>query len=183
ERARPVVPRRRPGAHGHAGHGIQPADAALSPVGRHGRQLPRRLPKARMSHDIRAVLFDLDGTLIDSAPDLAGAANELRAAHGLPALPYENFRPMVGSGARGMVGVAFDLGPDDARFPSLRDDFLRRYEERLTRETQVFASVLPLLDALDRLGHPWGVVTNKAGRFTDPLVRSLGLHSRAITVI
>jgi len=136
-----------------------------------------------MSLATRVVLFDLDGTLIDSAPDLAGAANDLRSAHGLPALPLERFRPMVGSGARGMVGVAFDLGPDDARFASLRDDFLRRYEERMTRETQVFASVLPLLDALDRLGHPWGVVTNKAGRFTDPLVRSLGLHSRAITVI
>ncbi len=129
------------------------------------------------------VLFDLDGTLIDSAPDLAGAANDLRAAHGLPALPLERFRPMVGSGARGMVGVAFEVGPDNERYVGLRDDFLRRYEQRMTRETRVFAAMLPVLEALEQRGHAWGIVTNKASRFTDPLVRSLGLHGRAATVI
>jgi phosphoglycolate phosphatase len=131
----------------------------------------------------KTVLFDLDGTLIDSAPDLAGAANDLRAAHGLPALPFERFRPMVGSGARGMVGIAFELGPDSERYAALRDDFLRRYEQRMTRETRVFAAMLPLLEALEQRGHAWGIVTNKASRFTDPLVRSLGLHERAATVI
>ena len=136
-----------------------------------------------MSRKVRAVLFDLDGTLIDSAPDLAGAANDLRAAYGLPALPYERFRPMVGSGARGMVGVAFELGPDNERFAELRDDFLRRYEQRMTRETRIFAAMLPVLEALEQRGHAWGIVTNKASRFTDPLVRSLGLHNRAATVI
>jgi phosphoglycolate phosphatase len=133
--------------------------------------------------DIRAVLFDLDGTLIDSAPDLAGAANELRAAHGLPALPYEAFRPMVGSGARGMIGIAFDIGPQHARFAELRDDFLLRYERRLVMETRIFEAVVPLLDALDRQSRPWGIVTNKAARFTEPLVRSLGLHARAKAVV
>ena len=132
---------------------------------------------------VKAVLFDLDGTLIDSAPDLAGAANDLRAAHGLPPLPLEYFRPMVGSGARGMVGVAFDIGPQHERFAELRDDFLRRYEQRMTQQTRVFEAVLPLLDALERRHHPWGIVTNKAARFTDPLVRSLGLHPRAATVV
>jgi phosphoglycolate phosphatase len=136
-----------------------------------------------MAHDIRAVLFDLDGTLIDSAPDLAGAANDLRAAHGLPALPYENFRPMVGSGARGMIGVAFDIGPQHDRFAKLRDDFLRRYEQRMVQQTRVFDAVLPVLDTLDRQQRPWGIVTNKATRFTDPLVRSLGLHARAAAVV
>jgi 2-phosphoglycolate phosphatase len=131
----------------------------------------------------KTVLFDLDGTLIDSAPDLAGAANDLRAAHGLPALPLERFRPMVGSGARGMVGVAFEVGPDNERFAGLRDDFLRRYEERMTRETRIFEAMLPVLEALEQRGHAWGIVTNKASRFTDPLVRSLGLHGRAATVI
>jgi phosphoglycolate phosphatase len=131
----------------------------------------------------RAVLFDLDGTLIDSAPDLAGAANELRAAHGLPALPYELFRPMVGSGARGMVGVAFDVGPQHERFIELRDEFLRRYERRMTHETRVFDAVLPVLDVLDRAQRPWGIVTNKAERFTHPLVRALGLHPRAAAVV
>lgn len=131
----------------------------------------------------KAVLFDLDGTLIDSAPDLAGAANELRAAHGLAALPYDIFRPMVGSGARGMLAVAFDIGPQHERFTELRDDFLRRYEQRLTHETRLFEAVVPVLEALDRKSRPWGIVTNKAARFTDPLVRSLGLHPRAATVI
>jgi len=136
-----------------------------------------------MKGTIRAVLFDLDGTLIDSAPDLAGAANDLRTSQGLPALPYERFRHMVGSGARGMVGVAFDVGPDDARFVLLRDEFLRRYEDRMTQETRVFAAMIPVLEALESVGRPWGVVTNKASRFTDPLVRSLGLFGRAATVI
>jgi phosphoglycolate phosphatase-like HAD superfamily hydrolase len=76
-----------------------------------------------MRGDIDAVLFDLDGTLIDSAPDLAGAANALRAEHGLPPLPYADLRPMVGSGARGMVGVALGLTPEDAAFPEQRDRF------------------------------------------------------------
>lgn len=133
--------------------------------------------------NFQAVLFDLDGTLIDSAPDLAGAANELRAAHGLPALPFECFRPMVGSGARGMVGVAFDVGPQHERFAELRDDFLRRYEQRMMLETRVFDAVLPVLEALEQGQRRWGIVTNKAARFTEPLVRSLGLHSRAAAVV
>jgi phosphoglycolate phosphatase len=136
-----------------------------------------------MSDRFEAVLFDLDGTLIDSAPDLAGAANELREAHGLPALPYESFRPMVGAGARGMIGVAFDVGPTHASFAELRDDFLRRYEQRMTRQTRVFEAVVPVLEALERRHTKWGIVTNKAMRFTDPLVRSLGLHPRAAAVI
>jgi N-acetyl-D-muramate 6-phosphate phosphatase len=131
----------------------------------------------------KAVLFDLDGTLIDSAPDLAGAANELRAAHGLAALPYELFRPMVGAGARGMLAVAFDIGPQHERFTELRDDFLRRYELRMTLQTRVFEAVVPVLESLELGRWRWGIVTNKAARFTDPLVRALGLHTRAAAVI
>ena len=82
-----------------------------------------------------------------------------------------------------MVGVAFDIGPQHERFPGLRDDFLRRYEERMTQQTRVFEAVLPVLEALERSRCPWGIVTNKATRFTEPLVRSLGLHPRAATVI
>ncbi|GAB4112031.1 MAG: phosphoglycolate phosphatase [Tibeticola sp.] len=122
------------------------------------------------------MLFDLDGTLIDSAPDLAGAANDLRAAHGLPPLPYDALRPMVGSGARGMVGVAFGVGPGHERFEALRDDFLARYEARLLRETRVFPSVEPVLSALERAGLRWGIVTNKARRFAHPVVQGLGLQ-------
>ena len=129
------------------------------------------------------LLFDLDGTLIDSAPDLAGAANDLRARHGLAPLPHDALRPMVGSGARGMVGVAFGVTPDDLRFAELRDAFLARYAERLLDQTQVFAAMAPVLDALDAAGLRWGIVTNKAMRFTAPLVDGLGLSARAAVVI
>jgi len=129
------------------------------------------------------VLFDLDGTLIDSAPDLAGAGDDMRLARGLPALGVEHFRPMVGSGARGMVGRAFGVGPDDTSFAALRDEFLRRYEERMTRETRVFAHMLPVLDALDAARRPWGIVTNKASRFAEPLVRALGLSPRMAALV
>lgn len=128
-------------------------------------------------------LFDLDGTLIDSAPDLAGAANDLRAAHGLPPLPLAALRPMVGSGARGMVGIAFGVTPEQAAFAALRDAFLDRYAQRLLVDTQVFAAVVPLLDALDAAGRPWGIVTNKAMRFAAPIVEGLGLGRRAAVLI
>lgn len=132
---------------------------------------------------IRAVLFDLDGTLIDSAPDLAGAANDMRVARGLAPHSLEHFRPMVGSGARGMVGCAFDVAPPDPQFAALRDEFLQRYEARMTQETRVFPAVLPLLEALRVHEMPWGVVTNKAARFAEPLVRALGLHERAAALV
>ena len=132
---------------------------------------------------VRAVLFDLDGTLIDSAPDLAGAANDLRIEQGLPPLPYEALRPMVGSGARGMVGVAFGLAPGQDGFERLRDAFLDRYAQRLLHSTHVFDLVMPVLAALDAAGMPWGIVTNTAHRFTDPIVAGLGLAARARVVI
>ena len=124
----------------------------------------------------RAVLFDLDGTLIDSAPDLAGAANDMRLARGLPPLSYEALRPIVGSGARGMVGRAFGIAPGDDAFASLREEFLDRYERRMSDETALFPGIASLLDRLTvehRLA--CGIVTNKAARFSEPLVRSLGL--------
>jgi len=132
---------------------------------------------------IHAVLFDLDGTLIDSAPDLAGTGNDMRLARGLLPLPYERFRPMVGAGARGMVGVALQVEPADAEFIQLRDEFLQRYEQRMMQQTQVFDAMRPVLAELLSRGVPWGIVTNKAQRFTEPLVRALGLHSQAATVI
>lgn len=136
-----------------------------------------------MKAHAQVMLFDLDGTLIDSAPDLAGAANDLRALHGLPPLPHEALRPMVGTGARGMVGVAFGVFPEDMRFVELRDAFLARYAERLLQQTQVFEAMVPVLDALDAAGLRWGIVTNKAMRFTAPLVDGLGLSGRAAVVI
>ncbi|WP_395699666.1 phosphoglycolate phosphatase [Aquabacterium sp.] len=130
-----------------------------------------------------AVLFDLDGTLIDSAPDLAGAANDLRAEHQLPPLPYERLRPMVGAGARGMVGVAFGVAPGDDRFEPLRDAFLARYAARLLRQTRVFEQIEPVLRSLSAAALPWGIVTNKAMRYAEPVVRGLGLHERSAVLI
>ncbi len=127
-----------------------------------------------------AVLFDLDGTLIDSAPDLVGACNDMRAARGLAPLPFERLRAMVGSGARGMVGTGFAVAPGDDGYTDLRDEFLRRYELRMTSETRVFAAVVPLLAYLDGEGVPWGIVTNKAARFAEPLIAWLGLAAAAI---
>ena len=132
---------------------------------------------------LRAVLFDLDGTLIDSAPDLAGAANDMRLARGLPLLPYAHLRPMVGSGARGMIGRAFEVGPQDDAFSALRDEFLQRYEARMTRDTRVFEDVLPLLDALDAQQVLWGIVTNKAARYSEPIVQALGLAQRSQVLV
>ena len=129
------------------------------------------------------LLFDLDGTLVDSAPDLAGAANDLRQVHGLPSLPYEALRPMVGTGARGMVGVAFGVAPGEDRFADLRDAFLARYAERLLQSTRVFDAMAPVLDRLDAAGQRWGIVTNKAMRFAEPIVAGLGLSARAAVVI
>lgn len=132
---------------------------------------------------VNAVLFDLDGTLIDSAPDLAGAGNDMRVARGLPVLPLEHFRPMVGSGARGMVYRALRVLPEDAGFSALRDEFLLRYEGRMTRDTRVFPELLPVLAALRLRAVPWGIVTNKASRFSVPLVGAFGALADAATLV
>jgi phosphoglycolate phosphatase len=127
----------------------------------------------------RAVLFDLDGTLIDSAPDLAGACNDMRLERGLEPMPYETLRAMVGSGARGMVGAGLGVAPGDDGYPALRDEFLSRYELRMTRETRVFGDIASLLALLAGERIAWGIVTNKATRFAEPLVAALGLAGAA----
>jgi N-acetyl-D-muramate 6-phosphate phosphatase len=130
-----------------------------------------------------AVLFDLDGTLIDSAPDLAGAANDMRIERGLEPVAFERLRPRVGQGARGMVGAAFGVVPDDAAFEAMRVEFLERYERRSLKLTRVFEHVEPLLDAIEAMPMPWGIMTNKHTRFTLPIVDGLGLSTRAGAVV
>jgi phosphoglycolate phosphatase len=136
-----------------------------------------------MSAATRLLLFDLDGTLVDSAPDLAAAANAMREARGLVPLPLASLRPMVGSGARGMVATALGVRPDDDGFSALRDEFLLRYEAGLLERTAVFAAMVPVLERLDAEGWRWGIVTNKAERFTRPVVDGLQLRARAAVVI
>ena len=132
---------------------------------------------------VRAVLFDLDGTLIDSAPDLGAAADAMRVARGLPSLPLERYRPMAGAGARGMLGVAFEMSPEHPDFASMREEFFQGYERRMTQSTQVFDGVPELVDALVHRGLPWGVVTNKSMRFTGPLTRAMPLFASATAVV
>jgi len=141
------------------------------------------LAGVRMRAAIRTVLFDLDGTLVDSAPDLAGATNEMLVARGLPEVPFERLRPMVGAGARGMMGVAFGVSPKEMTFPALRDEFFDRYERRLLRATRPFDGVAAMLQALLDDGLSWGIVTNKSERFALPLARGLGWSERAAAVV
>lgn len=133
--------------------------------------------------DIQAVLFDLDGTLIDSAPDLGAAADKMRTDRGLPSLPLALYRPMAGAGARGMLGVAFGVTPSDADFDELKEEFLQNYEHRMLDTTLVFDGVFELVQALLARGLPWGVVTNKNTRFTDPLTRAMSLFASAGAIV
>ena len=123
----------------------------------------------------RAILFDLDGTLADTAPDLAAAANFLRAEQDLPPAPYDTLRPVASAGARGLIGAALGIGPDDARYDALRVRFLDRYQANMAVESHLFEQVPALLAQLEQRGLRWGIVTNKAARFTEPLVPQLGL--------
>lgn len=129
------------------------------------------------------VLFDLDGTLADTAPDLAGTANAMRAARGLPPLPYVDLRPLASHGARGLIGRALGRTPADADFEDLRQEFFGRYEAALCVESRLFDGIDALLRTLEAGGRRWGIVTNKMARFTDPLVRALDLHARAACIV
>jgi phosphoglycolate phosphatase len=131
----------------------------------------------------QAVLFDLDGTLADTAPDLAYALNCMRIARNLPALPVAATRAYTSMGARGLLGVGFEITPAAPDYEAMRDEFLANYENNLCRETRLFPGMPELLDELERRGLKWGVVTNKAERYTHPLLEQLGVHKRAACVI
>lgn len=132
---------------------------------------------------IRGVLFDLDGTLADTAPDLGGALNRLRVEQGLSELPAETLRPHTSAGARGLIGAGFGITPDDPRYAALAERFLTLYESALCVDTRLFDGMGEVLTRLEQAGIPWGVVTNKAARFTVPLMRELGLHERASSIV
>ena len=136
-----------------------------------------------MWKEVRAVLFDLDGTLIDSAPDLGAAADRMRTDRGMPSIPYERYRPMAGAGARGMLGVGFGLTPDSPEFAQMREEFFRNYEQCMTERTYAFEGVEELIARLQAVSMPWGVVTNKSMRFTDPLTQQMPLFATASAVV
>ena len=132
---------------------------------------------------IKAVLFDLDGTLADTAPDLGYALNQQRIARGLSAVPLELIRTEASAGARGLLGLGFNIAPGDSDYPDMREEFLDLYAARLCHDTQLFPGVSELLDQLDARKLPWGIVTNKPARFAKPLIHLLGLSQRAACLI
>jgi phosphoglycolate phosphatase len=130
----------------------------------------------------RAILFDLDGTLADTAPDLAAAVNLLRTARGLEPTAYDILRPTASAGARGMIGASFGIHPDDAAYTELRDGFLDNYAAAMAVHSSLFPGVVELLAGIEAAGLRWGVVTNKPARFTDPLLPQIGLGHAACVV-
>ncbi|MCB1905783.1 MAG: HAD-IA family hydrolase [Rhodocyclaceae bacterium] len=131
----------------------------------------------------QAVLFDLDGTLADTAPDLADALNRLRAEHDMPPLPEQLLRRWTSNGTRGMLRVGFDLEPDDRRFPPLAKRYLAIYGSAPCVRTRLFPGLAESLDALEAAGVAWGVVTNKPRELAEQVLDGLGLSRRAACLI
>jgi phosphoglycolate phosphatase len=131
---------------------------------------------------VRGVLLDLDGTLLDTAPDMAHALNRLRAAEGLEVLPFDRIRPLVSHGAPRLIRFAFD-DPEPARYDELRLRFLDFYRGAIAVHTRVFAGFEDVLVAIERAGMRWGIVTNKPGWLTMPLLEQLGLAARSGCVV
>ena len=132
---------------------------------------------------ISTVLFDLDGTFADTAPDLCHALNAMRNARGLAPVPLATTRPVTSLGARGLLGVGFGLAPVDPGYAALREEFLGFYGENLCRETRLFPGMAEALAAIEARGLRWGIVTNKAERYARPLIALLGYGSRTACIV
>ena len=133
--------------------------------------------------DIRGILFDLDGTLADTAPDLAFTLNTLLNENNLQPLAFEKIRPVVSHGATALLHLGFNLKPDDPRLDSLRQRFLDIYREHLANDTCIFPGMKELLEAIEQSGMKWGIVTNKPAWLTEPLITKLGLQQRAACIV
>jgi len=132
---------------------------------------------------IRAILFDLDGTFADTAPDLSAALNHVRGLHNLPPLPFEITRLQASHGSAGLLKLGFNITPDAPEFPALRDAFLAHYSANICTHTTLFPGMAALIDTLEQRGLPWGIVTNKPHRFTMPLMQALGYEERASCIV
>lgn len=131
----------------------------------------------------RAVLFDLDGTFADTAPDLGRAINAMRSARGLAPVALSETRRVTSMGARGLLGVGFGISPDHPDYAAMRDEFLKIYENNLCCDTALFPGMAELVDRLEQRGLRWGIVTNKAERFALPLMQQLGYGARSACII
>lgn len=135
-----------------------------------------------LSRKPKCILFDLDGTLADSAPDLAAAMNSVRLERGLPPVPYELLRPVASAGAPGLVRAAFHLVPENEQYAAIRERFLFHYASNIADKTRLFKGIPELLEQLPRLQIVWGIVTNKASKLTMPLVRKIGLGNAGCVI-
>lgn len=129
------------------------------------------------------VLFDLDGTLVDSAPDLCASLNRIRRSENLAPLPYNVLREYAGSGARGLLKIGFDITDQDPRFPELKERFLSDYQNHCAEKVCCFDGIKQTLEEIEQAGWQWGVVTNKFSNFTIPIMKKLGLYDRACVII
>lgn len=136
-----------------------------------------------MKHTITGVLFDLDGTLLDTAPDMALALNIQRELHNLPPLPFSEIRPYVSHGALAMLRIGFAIGADDKNFQGMREQYLQIYSENIAIKTQLFDGLEDVLLQLEKRSLKWGIVTNKPEFLTKPLLQQLKLDRKASTVI
>lgn len=131
----------------------------------------------------RGLLFDLDGTLVDTAPDLAYAANQVRAEAGLGPLALTQYRPVASAGARGLLKVALDLAPEHPDYAARRESFLAHYRANLSRQSRLFPGMDTALSEIEAARIPWGIVTNKPQWLTDPLLHALRLGPRAACAV
>ena len=132
---------------------------------------------------LRSVLFDLDGTLLDTAPDLAAALNHVLTSNGKQALPFETIRPWVSHGGLVLIKNGFGITEEDAQFDTLRQQLLDYYRNNLSVKTTLFPGMSDVLEQLEAAGILWGVVTNKPAWLTEPLLEELGLKDRSSCVI
>ena len=128
---------------------------------------------------ISAVLFDLDGTLLDTAPDFAAVLNGMRQQREAPAIPYQAIRQTVSHGARALVELGFGLQPGDHGFDELLQELLSSYQTQMNRHSKLFPGIDTLLEAIETRGLPWGIVTNKPARYTDAILSALALDKRS----
>lgn len=139
---------------------------------------------SNVSHKkIKAILFDLDGTLLDTAPDLAHALNLLLSKNGRATLPLEKIRPVASDGVKGLLALGFNISDTSPDFSQLRTDFLEYYTTHISRETTLFPGMDTVLNELETRGIPWGIVTNKIACLTEPLLKNLNLHHQAGCIV
>lgn len=130
----------------------------------------------------RALLFDLDGTLADTAPDLAAAVNKMRTDRSLDETPFDILRPLASAGARGLIGAAFGIRPGDSSYDEMRTEFLANYADAIAHLTVLFDGVIQLLEEITNQGLHWGIVTNKPALYTDALIPKIGLQHAACVI-